>query len=82
VGNDQPITIGELAGLVRAQCGSNSPIELVPYADAYGPGFEDLGRRRPDLLRLERLTGFRPVVSLKEIVVRLSAGESVGDERP
>lgn len=68
VGNDEEVTIIELAELVRERSGSASPIALVPYAEAFGPGFEDMQRRVPDLRKLERLTGFRPRTSLAEIV--------------
>ena len=39
----------ELAGKVIERAGSSSKIKLVPYEDAYGPGFEELGRRIPDI---------------------------------
>ena len=36
VGNDREITILELAEMVRRRAGSSSPIERLPYGDAYG----------------------------------------------
>ena len=42
----------ELAELIRAATGSDSRIELVPYAQAYEPGFEDMRRRAPDVALL------------------------------
>lgn len=71
VGNDEPVEILELANLIRRRCASTSEIQFVPHAKAYGEGFEDFGRRRPDLSRLSRLAGFRPSTGLEEIVDRL-----------
>jgi len=68
VGNNQPITILDLAERVRSLLGSSSPIEFVPYEQAYAPGFEDMRHRRPSLAKLERLTGYRPTRDLDTII--------------
>ncbi len=73
VGNDEEITIQGLAELVIETLGSRSPIEHVPYGEAYAPGFEDMVRRRPSIEKCARVTGFSPRRSLREIV-RLTAG--------
>ncbi len=72
VGNDQPISIRELADRVKALTGSASPVELVPYEQAYAPGFEDMRQRRPALEKLERLTGFRPHRPLETIITEVA----------
>lgn len=59
VGNDQEISMHELAELVRARAESQSEITRVPYLQAYGEDFEDIRRRRPDLQRLRQLTQFQ-----------------------
>ncbi|MBI2927628.1 MAG: GDP-mannose 4,6-dehydratase [Verrucomicrobia bacterium] len=74
VGADEEISILDLAGLVRTTLGSSSPIEFVPYATAYAPGFDDMRRRRPDLAKLAGATGFRPSTPLVEIIKRTAAG--------
>lgn len=66
VGTTHELTIGTLAERVRALAGSDSPIVLVPYEEAYQPGFEDLRRRVPDIRKAERVAGYRPRVSLDE----------------
>lgn len=71
VGNDQEISINALAELVRERTGGRSRIVHVPYDEAYGPGFEDLGRRIPDLSRLEKTIGFRPSTPIESIVERV-----------
>lgn len=68
VGTDAEIPIRDLAERVRETLGSASPVELVPYAEALGPQFQDMPRRRPDLRKLERLTGFRPATELARII--------------
>jgi len=68
IGNDQEISIGGLASLVRARVGSESEIVRVPYEKVYGPGFEDMFRRVPSLAKLERLIGYRPTTPLETII--------------
>jgi UDP-glucose 4-epimerase len=71
VGNDFEVTIENLAHLVKERASSSSPIEYIPYDQAYEPGFEDMFRRVPCVEKLELLTGFRPQTSLPEIVDRV-----------
>lgn len=73
VGNDEEISILDLARRVLAETGSRAPLETVPYEQAYAPGFEDMQRRRPSLDKLERLTGYRPRTPLDRII-RITAG--------
>ena len=76
VGTDYEVTIEGLARTVKERTGSSSPIEFVPYDQAYEPGFEDMFRRVPCLDKLERLTGFRPKTTLPEIIDRVAAYHS------
>jgi UDP-glucose 4-epimerase len=71
VGNDEEVTINSLASLVKERTGSSSPIQYIPYDQAYEPGFEDMFRRVPCVAKLESLTGFRPRTPLTEIVDRV-----------
>ncbi len=73
VGNTEEITIEDLAARVKQRTGSSSPIEYIPYDQAYEPGFEDMMRRVPAVEKLEALTGFRPRTSLNEIIDRVTA---------
>src|SRR6202795_2735222 len=72
VGNTEEITIEGLAERVKERTGSSSPIEYVPYDQAYEPGFEDMMRRVPCVDKLHALTGFRPQTSLNEIIDRVT----------
>lgn len=71
VGNDDETSILDLARVVIEECQSRSQIELLPYDQAFKAGFQDMPRRRPDLRRLERLAGFRPASSTRDIVRRI-----------
>jgi UDP-glucose 4-epimerase len=73
IGTDFEVTIEGLAQMVKERTGSSSPIQFIPYDQAYEPGFEDMYRRVPCLDKLERLTGFRPQTTLPEIIDRVAA---------
>ncbi len=68
VGSQEEISIKALAERVIAAAHSNSKIRLIPYAQAYPPGFEDMERRMPDLGRLRALTGYSPKYQLDQII--------------
>jgi nucleoside-diphosphate-sugar epimerase len=73
LGNTEEISIEDLAHRVKERTGSSSPIEYIPYDQAYEPGFEDMMRRVPSVEKLYALTGFRPHISLNEIIDRVAA---------
>jgi UDP-glucose 4-epimerase len=68
IGNDQEITISQLAERVRGLTGSESEIVYVPYDEAYETGFEDMQRRIPDTTKLRELIGWRPTRTLDDIL--------------
>jgi nucleoside-diphosphate-sugar epimerase len=68
VGNDQEVTIMRLAEMVKEAAGSDSPITLIPYEEAYAEGFEDMMRRVPSLERLVETIDFRPSIPLEKII--------------
>jgi UDP-glucose 4-epimerase len=71
IGNTEEVTMTALAERVRALTGSNSPIKLVPYDEAYESGFEDMPRRLPDLTKIEAMIGYRPRFSLDDILAHV-----------
>ena len=75
IGSDEEVTIARLAELVRDAAGSASPIEKIPYAEAYAAGFEDMMRRVPDVSKLEAMTGFRPRTPLSKIIADVVADQ-------
>ena len=68
VGNDHEVTINDLAHKVKEMTGSKSEIEHIPYEKAYGPGFEDMERRCPNIDKIKNLIGFTPTYDLEAIV--------------
>ncbi|HWB19657.1 MAG TPA: NAD-dependent epimerase/dehydratase family protein [Phycisphaerales bacterium] len=79
VGSDQSITILALAELVLHTLGSNSRLQLVPYAEAFGAGFDDLRERRPSIARLHEATGFAPKIALVQTIRDLA--KEIADNR-
>jgi UDP-glucose 4-epimerase len=73
VGGTEEIAITQLAERVVALLGSTSSIQLVPYSEAYEPGFDDMRRRQPVVDKLAKFTGFRPSTSLAEIITRTAS---------
>ena len=73
VGNNQQISIMELAKKVIAVTGSTSSIEMVDYEKAYPAGFEDMQRRVPDISKIERVVGWKPQIGLEQIIKDIAA---------
>lgn len=71
IGSEQEVTIMDLAKMVRDVARSSSEITLVPYDQAYEEGFEDMGRRVPDLSKIRNLIGYKPTVDLPNIVAQV-----------
>ncbi len=68
VGNPHEISIRELAELVLQLVGTSSAIEYIPYEESYGPGFEDMQRRTPDITKITQWIGWKPQKSLSQIL--------------
>ena len=69
IGNDsREVSIMDLAKLIKEKTKSSSEIVLVPYAQAYEEGFEDMPRRIPDLTKIKKLIGYEPKVGLDGIL--------------
>jgi UDP-glucose 4-epimerase len=71
IGNTGEVTILDLAERVKAMTGSASPIEFVPYDQAYEAGFEDMPRRVPDISKITALVGYEPKLALDDILRRV-----------
>lgn len=73
IGNDEEVTILELAKKAIELTGSKSEIRFIPYSEAYGDGFEDMRRRVPGLEKARRLIGYRPTRTLVDIINDVAA---------
>jgi UDP-glucose 4-epimerase len=68
IGTDEEISVGDLAHRIRERCHSESAIEFVAYEKIYGSSFEDMRRRVPDLRKIREAVGYRPRVSLDQLL--------------
>lgn len=75
LGNNQEVTIRQLAERVIARTQSRSKIITIPYEEAYAAGFDEMRRRVPDLQKAHRLVGYEPTVGLDEIIEQVAAYE-------
>jgi UDP-glucose 4-epimerase len=68
IGNNQQISIIDLAKTVIEITGSKSEIVKVPYSQAYSKGFEDMQIRVPDISKINQFFGWTPIIELNQIV--------------
>lgn len=68
IGNNERVTMEDLARRVIARTGSASEIRYVPYDQAYGPGYEDMRHREPGLEKIRDAIGYTPSTSLDQIL--------------
>jgi UDP-glucose 4-epimerase len=73
VGNNQQISIMELAKKVIEITGSKSTIEKIAYEKAYPQGFEDMQRRVPDISKIKQVLGWSPEINLDQIIKDIAA---------
>lgn len=58
--------VRELAEMIRELTGSSSELTYVPYEQAFGPRFQDVPRRVPDVRRAAEVLGFQATVPLAD----------------
>jgi UDP-glucose 4-epimerase len=68
IGNNQQISIMDLAIKVIEITGSKSDIKKIPYSEAYPAGFEDMQRRVPDISKIRNVLGWSPEIGLEQII--------------
>ncbi len=73
LGNDEEVTIKQLAERAIEATGSSSKIRSIPYENVYGDGFEDMQRRVPSLEKARRLIGYKPTRTLGDIINDVAA---------
>jgi len=76
VGNNQQISIMDLAKKVIKITGSTSSIEKIAYDKAYPEGFEDMQRRVPDISKIKQVLGWSPEINLDQIIKDVAAFNS------
>lgn len=68
IGNNQQISILELAKRVILITDSKSEIIKIPYTEAYPDGFEDMQRRVPDISKIKNVLGWSPQIGLDQTI--------------
>lgn len=68
VGTQVETPVIELARRVIERTGSSSKVVLVPYEEAFGEGFEELGRRQPETRAIRELTGWEPARTIDDAI--------------
>jgi len=81
IGSTDEVTILDLAQRILTQTGqSPDQLSLIPYAEAYEPGFEDMRRRVPDITKIRQAVGWQPTISLDTTLRQVIQYER--DKRP
>jgi len=75
IGSQRSISIENLAKMVIERTGSKSTIEYIPYEKAYEKGFEDMQRRMPDTTLINNLLGWKPELTLENIIDDVKASQ-------
>ena len=71
VGNNEEISILDLAHLVKRLAASTSEIRIIPYDEAYGTNFEDVMHRRPSMQKVIALTGMKHTWTIEKTILDL-----------
>jgi UDP-glucose 4-epimerase len=76
LGSTERVSIGDLAARVRDRVDPQIDIQYLPYEAVFGPAFEDMHDRQPDLQRAHALIGYAPRYDLDRIL-----DDVIGDRR-
>ncbi|MEW6681757.1 MAG: GDP-mannose 4,6-dehydratase [Nitrospirota bacterium] len=68
IGNDEEITINDLAEKIQKRVNPKVEIVRLPYEKVLGKNFEDMDARRPDLTRIRQLIGYHATKTLDTII--------------
>ena len=66
VGSSEELSIADLAARLKKVGGFTSPIAFVPHREVFGPSYEDIPRRVPDVGKAKRLLGWEATTPLDE----------------
>lgn len=66
LGHKRETSILELAQIILKLSGNKTKIVFQPYEDFYGPSYEDIPRRIPDISTAEKILNYSPTVALED----------------
>lgn len=78
VGGIEEVTIRQLAERIVSRLGSTSPLQFIPFTEAYDDDFEDMARRKPDLTKTGKAIGYAPTKTLEDIIDDVAAYTRAG----
>jgi UDP-glucose 4-epimerase len=81
LGSTEEISMNSLAQRIIDITGSKSNITHIPYAEAYGEGFEDMDRRVPDITKANATFGFKPKRNLEQIIKSVAEHTKIRETR-
>ena len=73
IGSNEEVSIMTLAQKVIKRANSKSEIQLIPYEEAYEPGFEDFQRRVPGIDKIKQAINWQPTTELDETIDQIIA---------
>lgn len=71
VGQDQCVSMNQLADMIIGLAQSKSIKKLIPYKEAYGQEYEDIMHRRPDLNKFYKYTSYKFQWNLEHTLLEL-----------
>ena len=80
IGSAEEISISDLADKIIKKTSSKSGKKLIPYSQAYGQGFDDMKRRLPCLEKVNQAIGYKPQVSLDQMLEQIITGKQAENE--
>jgi len=69
IGSEEEVSIEGLAKMIKNATASKSEIVRVSYEKIYGQGFEDMRRRVPNISKIRKLIGYKPISKLDDIIL-------------
>ena len=75
LGHTKEISIYDLAVMVKELSKSPSEIVRIPYEQAYGPGFEEVPHRLPDISKIQQFIDYQPTLDISEMLKQIIADE-------
>jgi UDP-glucose 4-epimerase len=72
IGNGCEISVLNMARLIKKVTHSDSKLEFIPYDVAYGKNYNIINNRKPDLTKLNKLTGISGCFEFSETILKVA----------
>ena len=78
IGQTEEISIKNLADMIIKSTNSQSEIIYTPHNEVYGDKFEDPMRRTPSIEKIVKATGYKPNMSIPEMIKEIIDYKQIG----